>query len=179
MAEKKPSNYDEVVDEKVRKLANEAYKNASKIGPDKPEPAAYTTRDRKVSQMPDSRESVRERGFTNRMVTEKKEAIDQGLKGAKNLMKPLAVASAMGPGAAVAMPEGTFKGPADEIMSAADKYRGARNALQSADREMEAQDRRESRMAKGGMTKSYAKGGSASSRADGIATKGKTRGKMC
>jgi hypothetical protein len=34
---------------------------------------------------------------------------------------------------------------------------------------------------KGGMvkTKKYSKGGTASSRADGIATKGKTRGKIC
>ena len=31
----------------------------------------------------------------------------------------------------------------------------------------------------GGKTKRMANGGSASSRADGIATKGKTRGKMC
>jgi hypothetical protein len=34
-------------------------------------------------------------------------------------------------------------------------------------------------MKKGGKVKKMAKGGSASSRADGIATKGKTRGKMC
>ena len=33
--------------------------------------------------------------------------------------------------------------------------------------------------AKGGSTKKMAKGGSASSRADGIARKGKTRGRMC
>jgi len=32
---------------------------------------------------------------------------------------------------------------------------------------------------KGGMIKKYSKGGTASSRADGIATKGKTRGKIC
>jgi hypothetical protein len=32
---------------------------------------------------------------------------------------------------------------------------------------------------KGGKTKKYAKGGSVSSRADGIAQRGKTRGKMC
>jgi len=32
---------------------------------------------------------------------------------------------------------------------------------------------------KGGMVKKYSKGGTASSRADGIATKGKTRGKIC
>jgi len=33
--------------------------------------------------------------------------------------------------------------------------------------------------AKGGMTKAYAKGGSVSARADGIAQRGKTRGRMC
>jgi hypothetical protein len=168
---KKPSNYDEVVDAKMQKKINEAYKNASRIGPDTPSPKRLGPRRPKM-ETPDPRESVRESGFTKEMEGEKKAALDQGLKGAKNLMKPLAVASAMGPGAAVAMPEGTFKGPADDIMSAADKYRGARNALQSADREMEAQDRRESRMAKGGKV-------SASSRADGIAQRGKTRGTMC
>ena len=36
MAEdKKPSNYDEVIDEKMRKKANKAYEDASRIGPDK------------------------------------------------------------------------------------------------------------------------------------------------
>ena len=34
-------------------------------------------------------------------------------------------------------------------------------------------------MKKGGAVKKYSKGGTASSRADGIATKGKTRGKIC
>jgi hypothetical protein len=34
-------------------------------------------------------------------------------------------------------------------------------------------------MKKGGTVKKYSKGGTASSRADGIATKGKTRGKIC
>jgi len=169
---KKPSNYDEVVDAKMQKKINEAYKNSSRIGPPKPEPRVPKRIG--VSERPDPRGSVRDSGFTNRMESEKKAALDQGLKGAKGLMGPLAVASipGSGPSAALAMPEGTFKGPVDDIMSAADKYRGARNALQSADREMEAQDRRESRMAKGGKV-------SASSRADGIAQRGKTRGTMC
>jgi hypothetical protein len=172
MAEKKPSNYDEVVDEKTRKKANEAYKNASEIGPHlRPKPKEPVPRGPRM-EPPDPRGSVRDDGFTEEMEGEKKGALDQGLKGAKKLISPMAVASAMGPAAAVAMPKGTFKGPVDDIMSAADKYRGARNALQSADREMEAQDRRESRMAKGGKV-------SASSRADGIAQRGKTRGKMC
>ena len=168
---KKPSNYDEVVDAKMQKKINEAYKNASRIGPDTPPPKRLGP-PRPKMEPPDPRESVRESGFTKEMEGEKRGALDQGLKGAKNLMKPLAVASAMGPAAAVAMPKGTFTGPADDIMSAADKYRGARNALQSADREMEAQDRRESRMAKGG------KVSSASSRADGCAQRGKTKGMM-
>ena len=169
---KKPSNYDEVVDAKMQKKINEAYKNASRIGPDTPPPKRLGPPRLKM-EPPDPRGSVRESGFTEEMEGEKKGALDQGLKGAKKLMSPLAVASAMGPAAAVAMPKGTFTGPVDDIRSAADRYRGARNALQSADREMEAQDRRESRMAKGG------KVSSASSRADGIAIKGKTRGKMC
>ena len=38
---------------------------------------------------------------------------------------------------------------------------------------------KDSAMKKGGKVKKMASGGSASSRADGIAVKGKTRGKMC
>ena len=34
MTEKKPSNYDEVVDAKMQKKVDEAYKDASRIGPD-------------------------------------------------------------------------------------------------------------------------------------------------
>ena len=44
-------------------------------------------------------------------------------------------------------------------------------------REAEIELKRES--SRGGKAKKMASGGSASSRADGIATKGKTRGKMC
>jgi hypothetical protein len=33
--DKKPSNYDEVIDAKTRKKANKAYEDASRIGPDK------------------------------------------------------------------------------------------------------------------------------------------------
>jgi hypothetical protein len=170
---KKPSNYDEVMDEKMRKKTNEAYKNASRIGPylRPPEPKRGMP-PRPKMEPPDPRGSVRDDGFTEEMEGEKKGALDQGLKGAKKLISPMAVASAMGPAAAVAMPKGTFKKPVDDIMSAADKYRGARNALNSADREMEAQDRRESRMAKGGSVSS------ASKRADGCAQKGKTKGRM-
>jgi hypothetical protein len=87
MAEKKPSNYDEVVDEKTRKKANKAYEDASKIGPD---------------------------------------------KGAKPTP------------------------PKEQMMHRYEESTGFKPA-----------------------SVGMAKGGSASSRADGIASKGKTRGKMC
>jgi len=90
MAEKKPSNYDEVVDAKTRKKANKAYEDASKIGPD---------------------------------------------KGAK-------------------------PAPSKELKSSPVTGLDLTNRVGMNDMGM-------------------AKGGSASSRADGIASKGKTRGKMC
>ena len=174
MAEKKPSNYDEVVDAKMQKKINEAYKNASRIGPYLRPPAPKRGMPpRPKMEPPDPRESVRESGFTKHMESEKKAALDQGLKGATRLaLDTFPVASVMGPAAVATMPKGTIKNPISDIVSATDKYRGARSALNSADREMEAQDRRESRMAKGGSV------GSASKRADGCAQKGKTRGKM-
>jgi hypothetical protein len=169
---KKPSNYDEVVDEKTRKKANEAYEKASRIGPDTPLPKRLGP-PRPKMEPPDPRESVRESGFTKHMESEKKAALDQGLKGATRLaLDTLPVASVMGPAAVATMPKGTIQNPIDDIMSAVDKYRGARNATKAADREMEAQDRRESRMAKGGSVSS------ASKRADGCAQRGKTKGMM-
>jgi hypothetical protein len=100
MAEKKPSNYDEVVDEKTRKKANKAYEDASKIGPGKkPKPP-------------------KEMSF-NAMYKK-----SEGLKPA----------------------------PVEGL--------DLTNRVSMDDMGM-------------------AKGGSASSRADGIASKGKTRGKMC
>ena len=93
MADKKPSNYDEVVDEKTRKKANKAYEDASKIGPGK---------------------------------------------------KP--------------------KPPKEQMMHRYEESTGFKPAPVTG------LDLTETKMAKGG---------SASSRADGIASKGKTRGKMC
>ena len=52
--------------------------------------------------------------------------------------------------------------------------------MQSREQYKTAQDESEpSTFRKGGVVKKYAKGGSVSSRADGIAQRGKTRGKMC
>jgi hypothetical protein len=52
--------------------------------------------------------------------------------------------------------------------------------MQSREQYKTAQDESEpSTFRKGGVVKKYAKGGSVSSRADGIAQRGKTRGRMC
>ena len=73
----------------------------------------------------------------------------------------------------------------DEINQAVKRYKGAKDYEASLDRELENQDRRETRsmnnMKKGGTVKGYASGGSvsASSRGDGIAQRGKTKGRMC
>ena len=111
MAEKKPSNYDEVVDEKMRKKANKAYEDASRIGPGK-----------KAKPTP-----PKEMSF-NAMYKK-----SEGLKPAP--VEGLDLTNRVG---------------MDDMG-----------------------------MASGGKVKKMASGGSASSRADGIASKGKTRGKMC
>ena len=72
---KKPSNYDEVVDAKMQKKINEAYKNASRIGPDTPPPKRLGP-PRPKMETPDPRESVRKSGFTTEMEGEKKAALD-------------------------------------------------------------------------------------------------------
>jgi hypothetical protein len=56
---------------------------------------------------------------------------------------------------------------------------GQKQSMQEAKDEEEYQKRKTAPTTKTGMGKAFAKGGTASSRADGIAQRGKTRGKMC
>jgi len=63
---------------------------------------------------------------------------------------------------------GSVQGPEDDQRQ--------QSAMQAAGRAARSEIKRETR---GMAPKAYAKGGTASSRADGIATKGKTRGKLC
>ena len=63
-------------------------------------------------------------------------------------------------------------------------YANYEKEQQSAQKEMEASDEKFKQKIKSGVEKvkgvmGFSKGGSASSRADGIAVKGKTRGKIC
>jgi len=56
---------------------------------------------------------------------------------------------------------------------------GQKQSMQEAKDEEDYQKRKTAPTTKTEMGKAFAKGGSASSRADGIAQRGKTRGKMC
>ena len=82
---------------------------------------------------------------------------------------------------------GKMREMSDKVSEFTDKY-GIANPIEVADEALGGQTREESKARREKMkvvketpqpVKKMAKGGSASSRADGIATKGKTRGKIC
>jgi hypothetical protein len=139
--DKKPSNYDEVVDEKTRKLTNEAYKNASRIGP-------YTADKTPARKKAESMELERTYPMSSKMAKETPvmaQSATDAIKGSLGIPAAMAVDMATGP-----------KKRSEEDMS-----------------ELTREVARGNKMAKGG------KVSSASSRADGIAQRGKTRGMMC
>ena len=80
--------------------------------------------------------------------------------------------------------EGPVMGPINKALDAAlgNPHESAKRGLEQGYAEMKAAKKIESEkgMKKGGAVKAkkYAKGGSASARADGIATKGKTKGRI-
>jgi hypothetical protein len=116
--------------------------------------------------MPNKYESVRPRGFESDVQNEKDAAIGQGVRAAGKLAKSGAISTVPG-GAVVA----DFNTPAKELRSAVRNYKAASAMEDAADRELDSQIKRETRGMKAG--------GTASSRADGIAQRGKTRGKLC
>ena len=134
-------------------------------------------------QPADRYESVRPYGFESSIQRAKDTAVGSGARGAGTVAKELAKSAVPG-GALLGSPKEVERG-VEEVKSAVGKYRGASAAEDAAERELEAQNRREMRGTEeycgGGKVKKYAKGGavsSASRRADGIAKRGKTRGKM-
>ena len=60
-----------------------------------------------------------------------------------------------------------------------DPFVKLRKKIFGEDKKKAVEDATSEEMCGGGKVKKMAKGGSASARADGIATKGKTRGKIC
>ena len=126
-------------------------------------------------------DSIRSRGFEEGVDAEKSAAMKQGLSGVGQMAKQAAIAALSGPLGALAADthEGIRGGK--KAMDAYEKFKEASGKKDAADREMASQMRRETRgveFKQGGKVK-MASGGSASRRADGIAQRGKTRGKMC
>ena len=123
---------------------------------------------------PERYDSVRPTGFEKRITSAKDEAIGEGVRGAGSVLKEAGKVAAtlpMGGMGIMGVNRQDAEDGVSDVKNAIGKYRRASTEQDAADREMGAQDRRESRGMKSG--------GSVSSRADGIAQRGKTRGTMC
>ena len=154
-----------------------------------PETSAYwREKEARRINKPDAYDSVRPSGTRARLSEKKAEALKDAALGVAIAPAGVALETALGRSG------GPNKGPigagadhlagtvdrfsksvgdaADFIGGNVDKYKRARSEEDAIERELKSQDRRESRgMKKGGSV-------SASSRADGIAQRGKTRGKL-
>jgi hypothetical protein len=151
---------------------------------------------------PGQYDSIRSKGFEAGIDAEKSAAMKQGLSGVGQMAKQAAIAALSGPLGALIADTGEGIRGGKKSINAYEKFKEASDKQDAADREMASQLRRETRgveFKQGGKVKpakfmsfsktgkpagmksvtKMASGGSASKRADGIATKGKTRGKMC
>ena len=160
---KKPSNYDEVIEGKVRKKANAAYEDASQIGPKYKGVAApkkdfvpayggdaeydRKRRDKLAEQAQQAREMGREEG-----IKRQKTASERG--------------GVLGTPMAYVERAGQFIG---------DKFDDA-DAYVSGKLGMDERAAFKKGIRQGLKDEGYAKGGTASSRADGCCVKGKTKG---
>ena len=164
---------EDVAEEKAAKMAATAY--------DKAMPDPDTTFPRELERLaarhrrPGRYDSIRPEGFESKIKSEKMDALKKGVSGAGQVAKQTALAAIPGGlGLLVADPLEGGRG-AKKMRGAYDKYQASSEKQDAADREMADQVRRESRGVE------YKKGGSvgsASSRADGCAVKGKTKGRM-
>ena len=129
---------------------------------------------REIMRQPGRYDSVRPTDFESKIKSAKDQAIGEGVRGAGSVLKEAGKVAASLPMGGVGIRgvnRQDAEGGVDSVKNAINKYRKASAEQDAADREMEAQDRRESRGMKSGGSVS-----SASKRADGIATKGKTKG---
>ena len=165
------------------------YKRKMGIEEDKDSPAYYREREARRINKPSKYDSIRPSGEEERLSTSKREGLKDAAIGTALAPVGIALETAFGRN------DGSNKGPigagVDQLMSApsraaksakeaadlisggGERYMRAKDEEDALDRELESQNRRESRgMKKGGTVRS------ASSRADGIAQRGKTRGRM-
>ena len=156
-----------MADKKFQDENTEAYDSASNgIG-------RILSKAKSKAEMPSKYSSVRSNDFEKDVNQEKIDAVKQGLRGAGKMAKQAGLA---------AIPGGALMGDAYEAnrgakmaKGAVEKFQAASEKEGAADRELNSQLRREARGVE------YKNGGSvsASRRADGIAQRGKTKGRMC
>jgi hypothetical protein len=162
------------------------YKRKMGIEEDKDSEAYYREKENRRMSKPGKYDSIRPAGEEERLSKRKSEGLKQAAMGTAMAPAVVALETAMGPsdskdkgpigaGAAHLARTGdrlakSVKEAKDFIGGGINQYKGAKSVEADLDSELESQTKRESR----GM----AKGGSASSRADGCATKGKTKGRF-
>jgi len=163
---------EDVEEEKMSKKAEKAYNKAM--------PKADTTfgeleRLAAKHRSPGRYDSIRPEGFESKIKSEKMDALKKGVSGAGQVAKQVALAAI--PGGVGLLGADPYEGGrgAKKMRGAYDMYQASSEKQDAADREMADQVRRESR---GVEYKKGGKVGSASKRADGIATKGKTKGRF-
>jgi hypothetical protein len=163
----------DVADEKTREKAGKAYDRAM------PNPyggGISTAKIKEAMRQPGRYDSVRPTDFESKIKSAKDQAIGEGMRGAGSVLKEAGKVAAtlpVGGMGIMSVNRQDAEGGVSDVKNAINKYRKASAEQDSADRELEAQDRRESRGMKSGGSVS-----SASRRADGIATKGKTKGRF-
>ena len=163
------------------------YKRKMGIEEDKDSADYYRERENRRISKPSKYDSIRPAGEEERLSKRKSEGLKQAAMGVGLSPLVIPLETAFGPsnskdkgpiGAGASHLAGTGDRLAKSVKEAKDfigggvnQYKGAKSEEANLDRELESQTKRESRgMAKGGMT--------ASRRADGIAQRGKTKGKM-
>lgn len=162
------------------------YKRKMGIEEDKDSPAYWREKEARRANKPSKYDSIRPSGEEERLSTAKREGLKNAAIGTAVAPVAVALETALGR-------SGSNKGPigagADHLMGAAsrasksakeaadfikhggERYMSAKDKEEALDRELESQNRREARgMKTGGSV-------SASRRADGIAQRGKTRGR--
>lgn len=155
------------------------YKRQMGIEEDKDSPAYGRVTEARRMDAPSKYDSIRPSGEEDRLSVQKRRGLTQAVLGAVTAPVGVAVETLMGGrSGAEALTEApsralkSAKESADVIGSGINQYQNADQDEKSLDRELDSQTKRETRgMKKGGSV------GSASSRGDGIAQRGKTRGR--